>query len=438
MNTTQKIIPSRPYSNTNRRGDVSPWWEDTKGFLMIANKKATVKMIDKKSLTTLEMLLQYCSKRYHHPVSSGSEWLFECPFGNHSRPKLSVGEKNGHGVWHCWACDLSGDIFNLYALEHDLTLPQQFREAVEGVADVLGLPLGKKSFTQQSQEAAKGWVRSRCLPSALERKVEPPVFLSAENEKVVWGCATRLQESTFERERLARELGLSPETLLERACRPELGSLGLTPDFRLLYIYSQCGDDGILHITGCKVRRRDGHGNTCLKLIDGQWESYGTMNPNPGNADGIRFMFPTGRAYSPWGYASLRNRRAIIITEGESDALAMSECLHAYRRQFGGQSRDADGLPAVMAIGGANGFRKEWPHLFKGLVVILAFDADEAGRKASDRVQESLRLFAVVRTWSPPPPFKDARDMLTHLGGIRVIESVLTSIGKKEECHESR
>jgi DNA primase len=56
-----------------------------------------------------------------------------------------------------------------------------------------------------------------------------------------------------------------------------------------------------------------------------------------------------------------------IITEGEFKAMLLN--------QFG--------FPAVTTTAGAGTWKPEWNYLFKGLIVVLAYDNDEAGKKGA-------------------------------------------------------
>ena len=256
------------------------------------------------------------------------------------------------------------------------------------------------------------------------------------------------------REALAGGLGLAPESLAVRAIFPELGTLGSSPDGRLMYVYVQRDTSGALRVTGCKLRAQPGHANPFLRIRRGRWESFGTMNATKENPHGVRFFFPAGKMYGPWGLASLDGKAAVVLTEGESDALAFSEAVDMFREVYGGHVDEVSGkcfedetgkrfeacLPAVTALGGTGGFKEEWAPWFQGKVVVLAFDSDRAGRAGVEKVAKLLAGQALVYAWTPPSPFKDAREMLAACGGMELMRSLLRTVEngcpkKKEDGH---
>lgn len=68
----------------------------------------------------------------------------------------------------------------------------------------------------------------------------------------------------------------------------------------------------------------------------------------------------------------------VIITEAEFKALLLNQY----------------GFPAVSGTAGADTWKEEWNSLFEGLNVVLAFDADEAGRRGAQKVAQNLKNVA--------------------------------------------
>jgi len=68
----------------------------------------------------------------------------------------------------------------------------------------------------------------------------------------------------------------------------------------------------------------------------------------------------------------------IVLTEGETDCILLNQ----------------EGIPAVTHTAGAQTFRPAWAPLFAGKNVYVAYDADDAGRKGSKKVESTLRAFA--------------------------------------------
>lgn len=80
-------------------------------------------------------------------------------------------------------------------------------------------------------------------------------------------------------------------------------------------------------------------------------------------------------------------------------------------------------IPAVVAIPGAGGMKTGWDALLASKNVILALDADKAGRESAAKLRERLAAAGcVIRDWMPP--YKDARNMLLHDGEHALYESI--------------
>lgn len=391
-------------------------------------------------LKTPDALNEYCRRTLGQPQQRGSVMIYPCPFGTHTRFKLQVTEYQGEGRFKCWSCDRGGDIFDLHAGINGLDTKRDFPGILRGVCDVLGVrppdddgtPL---PFRRSPVRPRPSLTMAAALPAA------PPCFVSATDEFELDACRERLQKDERLAGELACELGIHPLMMLIHTAR-ELGRglLGATPDNRLLYLYTAEDEEGNTRYTGAKLRRRDKHANPCLKLENGQWKPRGTMNPTDGNPHGLRFLWPIGNAAAPWGLDSVHGKRFVIITEGESDCLAVGQALECFREAYqqdvdpctGRPYEDGRGsleatIPAVIAIPGASGFKTGWEASLAGKNVILALDADKAGRGAAAKLRGRLTAAGcVIRDWTPP--YKDARNMLLCAGERALYESLFASM----------
>lgn len=391
-------------------------------------------------LKTPDALNEYCRRTLGPPQQKGGMMIYPCPFGTHTRPKLQVTEYQGEGRFKCWSCDRGGDVFDLHAGINAQDTQRDFPDILRGVCDVLGIRPPDDDGTPLP--ARKRPVRPRPLPSlAVAPPVEPSCFLSDLDEEELDACRKRLRNDMNLARELLDELGLSPWLAL--ACTDRsmgFPLLGATEDGRLLYLYQADDEDGNTRYTGAKLRRRDKHANPFLKLENGQWKSFGTMNATESNPHGIRFMWPIGKASAPWGIHSAHGKRFVIVTEGESDCLAISQALEGFREAY---QPDVDPdtqrpyedrrgsleamIPAVVAIPGASGFKTGWDSLLAGKNVILALDADKAGREAANKLRERLTgAGCVLRDWTPP--YKDARNMLLCAGERALYESIFLAM----------
>lgn len=405
-------------------------------------------------LQSVENLHAFCGRVLGHAGRRGNAVVYPCPFGTHSKPHLEVVEYRGKGRWKCWACDRSGDIVDLYAALNGVDVKGRFYEAVEGVCSVLGVSCREdvKPPRKTRKNARAGASRRRVKKAAAvaAEDIPPaPAFLGAEDAAALEECRERLRNDRGLARELLGELGLS--VWLAAVCtEPGTGLplIGATEDRRLVYLYSAPDETGRMRLTGAKLRRRDGVRNARLRLEGGAWKEYGLMDAPPDDLKGgARFVSLCGKCCQPWGMGAAQGRQTVIITEGESDCLAMVEAVEQFREaccfdpETGRPYETAAGslesmLPAVVAVPGVSGFRTGWAPLFSGKNVIVAMDGDEAGRKASAALVEALAGVCAVRNWAPPEGYKDARKMLLSAGPCALCEavfSVMSNAGEKNE-----
>lgn len=405
-------------------------------------------------LQSVENLHAFCGRVLGHAGRRGNAVVYPCPFGTHSKPHLEVVEYCGKGRWKCWACDQSGDIFDLYAAMNGVDVKSRFHEAVEGVCGVLGVSCREERTTPRKsrKNARAGASRRRAKKAALteaEDMPPAPAFLGAEDAAALEECRERLRNDRGLSRELLGELGLS--VWLAAACtEPGTGLplIGATEDRRLVYLYSAPDETGRMRLTGAKLRRRDGMRNARLRLEGGAWKEYGLMDaPTDDLKGGARFVSLCGKCCQPWGMGAARDRQTVIITEGESDCLAMVEAVEWLRETYGldpetGRPYETAAgslesmLPAVVAVPGVSGFRKGWASLFSGKNVIVAMDGDEAGRKAAAVLVEALAGLAAVRSWAPPEEYKDARKMLLSAGPRALCEAVFSVMSNTGRGYE--
>lgn len=121
-----------------------------------------------------------------------------------------------------------------------------------------------------------------------------------------------------------------------------------------------------------------------------------------------KYDAPTGAKAHIFNVGSLRHRD-ICITEGEFDAIALEQL----------------GYHAV-GIPGAQLFDNSWRYLFAGNRVFIAFDPDDAGRKASRQLGRILDKTADHVERVEFPDGLDVSDLLTK-EGPEAVRECLTS-----------
>ncbi len=367
--------------------------------------------------------------------------LYPCPFGTHSNPyHLEVSTYNVGGRWKCWACDLAGDIFDLHAALNGLDVKKGFSLTVESLYQALGISCrtAKETRRKRPRRASQSQARQMTIPPQATVPAAP-VFLTDDDAAALDECRRRLAGDRNLATELLGELGL-PYSLATVCTDKGLGFplLGATYDCRLIYLYTATDEAGAIRYTGAKLRRKSGHRNPRLRLAGGRWQESGTMNPPPDNPNGgARFLSVAGKCVEPWGMTVARMKRSAIITESETDALAILEAMEHCRQAYQSDEDPDTGrpyetpegtleamIPAVVAIPGAGNFLAGWHELFRGKNVILALDADAAGRAGAEKIRAKLAGLAAIRDWTPPPPFKDAREMLTTAGAISLYQDI--------------
>lgn len=349
-------------------------------------------------LASYDTLLAYCEHTLGAGHRRGTDLLFMCPYGSHQHPKLSIANKEGAGVFKCRACDIGGNIFALAAHLNGKDKKQDFRELCHLIADTTGTAIrddedggDAKTRRRKQQKPAQSVQTPRTLSdTAAHDKRREIAFLDEAGITLARDCLRRARENAALMEQHADRLGIEARHLLLHVQYPERGGLGLTEDGRLCYIYTARDATGKLRPVAVKVRNTPG------------------MEP--------RFMFLAGKPGVPYGVAAAEEHPSVIITEGESDALAIAALLEYYREicwqgrePEEGEAIAEEYLPAVIASPGTGGYANALPYL-GGKRVLIVQDNDEAGERAATAFRDTLLpLAAAVNMWTPAP-YKDARE----------------------------
>lgn len=291
----------------------------------------------------------------------GKDFIGRCPFhADKETPNFIVSPDKG--LWHCMACGKAGNAIQFVQLHDGVS----FRHAFELLAEGHGA-----AFTAQSLTHCNTVPR---LPCPLDPDADDATLFG----QVVAYYHDRLKNSSVARRYLAAR-GLDDEELIERF---QIGfadrSLGLRLPYRnrdqgerLRQRLQQLGlwrESGHEHFTGCVVVPFHDTSGNAVSL-------YG-RRITPGT---IRHLYPPGP------HRGLFNRQAfeadeVILCEAVLDALTF------WRH----------GFHNVTALFGTEGFTDElWEALARVKRIRLAYDADEAGERATERDADRLRAAGI-------------------------------------------
>lgn len=360
---------------------------------------------DKQALRAPDVLHAYCRATLGEGKRVGRLMFYPCPYGAHTRPKLEVAEKDGAGVCLCRACNQGGDVFNVAAGVLGLDVRKDFEAVAKAVADTVGYVLadsgenprkkghsGRKASFSRMQGAG---LRKTISPAVESHAAQPLEYLSPDEEARALEAVKRLRNTPRAIARFAQELNLPAwlihaHTDIQECAR--LGLLGLDERGRLLYVYTHTpADSDRVHVVGVKTRNMPG------------------VEP--------RFLM-RGSKQIPWGWDTVDAAGLVMVTEGESDALAVRAAVWAWLDDWGHNEPDSfpddDALPAVVGKPDAGTFRDEWARRLVGKDVVLIVDNDDAGHKGAEKTAKILRAAGVRRVfmWTPAAGVKDARAAL--------------------------
>jgi len=269
-----------------------------------------------------------------------ARWLF--PAGKKIGQEWHVGALSGEagkslsiciggakaGVFADFATGDSGDnLVELYSQSKRVA----FKDALHACADWLGQPLTRRASAPQQPVHVN---RSSSVSA------EPGDIYSPSDDE----CreAIRMLEALSSDnalcERIARTRNWKPETIRQLALEGYLG----WHEEKLAFVYD----------TGVKRR----------------WRENGERI--------IRWLF--GKPWI-WRGAWLHAATTVYICEGETDCITLIDA-----------GIETDPSTLAVAIPSASTFSADWAQLFAGKDVILAFDSDDAGRTATEKVSRLL------------------------------------------------
>lgn len=277
-----------------------------------------------------------------------------CLWHNEKTPSLSF--DNEKGIYKCFGCGESGDIFTLYQKVKNV----DFKEALEALG---GVEIKQEPMVEQKYKS----------DSELYEGLIEHLYAQGRGEAVDSFLKDRgFTEETLSRYMIAgiKDLADTKKFLEETYGKTRLVNAGLF------------GKGGFVFSNHSVI----------LPVVSGGRIVAVRGRNLTGNAP--KYLQAVGIPLPIWNADELSD--TVYLTEGEFDAMALSQL-------------------GVVAYGicGTNGFKDEFKKHFENKDVILAFDNDDAGKKATKEVAEKLKETAnTISTVEIPEGMKDMNECM--------------------------
>ena len=337
----------------------------------------------------------------------GVRYVGLCPFHDERTPSFSV--KPDEGFYYCFGCEAGGDTIGFVQEKEGLTFP----DAVESLAERYGVEIEVEQEDPKAEEARR---RRGRLSEALQRA-------SAFYESFLWESEKAASARTY----LTGERGLGEEVLRSFGVgfAPSVWDSILTRGQRAGFSVQELHDAGLIQRSqnrpGSHYDRFRGRITFPVKDHRGRVVGFGArgmgadakpkyLNSPEGELyRKSRTLYGIDRARGPIA----RGGRAVVV-EGYTDVLALHQAGIEEAVAVMGTAITPDQL-ALLA-----GYAEE---------VVLALDADRAGREAmlrAQRVHGSSKLRLLVAAM---PAGEDPADMmLTEEGGARLRKALAEAV----------
>jgi DNA primase len=332
---------------------------------------------------------------------SGARWRGNCPFHNERTPSFFFMPEKG--VWHCFgACNEGGDVFKFVMKWENLS----FMEAVVQLGQRAGVPVEVERNANQSREAQER-----------DRLIE----LLAKAATFYQDALLQSGEGEAARQHLAKRR-IKPETV-------EKFRLGYAPQQKPYFEAALTAGAPIEDLTKAGLAAKSDRSGRFFdplaqRLVFPIFDAYGRVVAFGGRTlaedddRGPKYLnspetpvYTKGRhLYGLYqGRAALRERGVALVVEGYMDVVGCHQAGAAY---------------AVAPLGTA--FTKEQAGLLKRYTqeVVLLFDPDAAGEKASWRSAEVLLQNDLFVRVGRVPGGKDPDELVLEKGPGALEETV--------------
>ena len=311
-------------------------------------------------------------------TKKGKSYVGLCPWHEDKKPSLSVDREKG--LYNCFGCGESGDVFNLVEKVKSCDFKEALKFLKERSSDLL-----PRKEVKAKQEKEKSPTQHELSLSTITDYYHKKLY---QNKKARSYLEKRGMTNP---ETYARfKLGYADGSLLKVSSNGQkeaLKVLGLVRD--------KCTE----HFYGCIV----------FPILDNQGQTLSMYG---------RSIVGSMHLYLPGQHKGVFNRKAsrvyeeIILTESIIDALSL---IHL-------------GIDNVQSCYGTNGFTDEHLGILKAdrvKIVVIAFDNDEAGRLASDKLKERLFNEGFAVKVINPDKVKDWNDYLIARGTKEQVKALL-------------
>lgn len=328
-------------------------------------------------------------------TKKGKSYTGLCPWHNDKNPSLSVDREKG--LYNCFGCGESGDVFSLVEKMKGLS----FREALEYLknwsGEIQAAPSGAKPAKKKKSAAPDPTEVAAPQPAPAQNMLPSTGPQQEPLPEITLRTVAEYYHKRFYGSKEAKEYfekrGLSSGELL--------GRFGV--GFADGSILAKLSNGQKEKLKGLGVLRDSGkeHLYDCITvpLHDNQGSIVGLYGRSIKDNGHFKHLYLKGP------HRGIFNRKAsvvydeIILTESILDALSLINL----------------GIRNVQALYGVNGLTGEHLGLLKAdrvRTVILALDADEAGRKASESLKERLLTEGFSVKLLEPPSGKDWNEAL--------------------------
>jgi len=322
-------------------------------------------------------------------TKKGKNYMGKCPWHKDTNPSLSVDSIKDNGVYHCFGCGESGDIFTLTEKMKGVGYKEalQYLKSLRGVGlpKVNSSPLTASGAAHQHEESHKPDAAQDAAPlSSPDKGNGNGKGTSHEDERQGTSAAGPAVSLSTVMDYYRKKLYESPKALeyltkrgLENVANYERFKLGFA-DGTLINVIGEA-QRAELESIGILRENSSEHFLNCIvfPIVDELDVVVGLYGRSINDASKLPHVYIKGKHKGVFNRKASKVYDEIILTESIIDALSLIEL----------------GLENVQSIYGTNGFTDEHLYILKDdrvKTVVLAFDSDDAGNRASLALKEKL------------------------------------------------